>query len=143
MTGPDAASAQTDLDALKALQADAPGLERIEKLLDRFNVFETIGFVGQELVHSRFLAFLFDPTQNHGFGDLFLKSFLRKLAESTDEVTLPRAFAIADDQSLGRTRVATEVNTGDGRIDILLLNEDQRWAVIIENKVWARVNKRR
>ncbi len=54
----ESASTQADFEALKALQADAPELERIENLLDRFNVFETIGFVGQEVMRSRFLAFL-------------------------------------------------------------------------------------
>ena len=38
---------KTDLEALMALQADASKLERIESPLNRFNVFEAIGFVGQ------------------------------------------------------------------------------------------------
>jgi hypothetical protein len=65
-------STEADLEALRALQADASELERIQNLHDRFNVFETIGFVGQEVVHPRFLAFLLDPKQNHGLGDLCL-----------------------------------------------------------------------
>lgn len=70
-----------DLEALRALQADASELERVEELLGRFNVFETIGFTNQELMHSRFLAFLLDPKRNHGLGDLFLRSFLRNCSE--------------------------------------------------------------
>ena len=49
---------EDDLEALRALQEDAPELDRIEALLDRFNVFEAIGFVGQELMHSKFLALI-------------------------------------------------------------------------------------
>jgi hypothetical protein len=128
---------KADLDALKALQADTSELERIESLLDRFNVFETIGFISQETMHSRFLAFLLDPHQNHGLGDHFLRSFLQKVSESTDKVSLPQAFDSADDGSLGQTTVHTEVYTGDGRIDVLLLNEAGKWAVIIENKTWS------
>ncbi len=137
MSESEAASAQADLDALTALQADAPELERLEALLDRFNVFETIGFVGQEVMHSRFLAFLLDPKQSHGLGDFFLKKMLRKLSESTDRTSLPKAFDSAEDGSLDQTKVQTEVYTGDGRIDILLLNEVGQWAMIIENKVWT------
>ncbi len=68
---------QNDLEALRALQADAQELERIERLLNRFNVFETIGSVDQELMHSNFLASLLDPRQNHGLGDTFLRRLLR------------------------------------------------------------------
>ena len=60
---------QADLEALEALQADASELERIEELLDRFNVFEAIGFVDNEVMHSNFLAFLFDPKRNDGLKD--------------------------------------------------------------------------
>ncbi len=137
MSESEAASTQADLDALKALEADASELERIEGLLDRFNIFEVIGFVGQEVAHSRFLAFLLDPKQNHGLGDLFLKSLLQKVSETPDGASLPRDLSNADDGSLSQTTVQTEVYTGDGRIDILLLNEVGQWAMIIENKIWT------
>ena len=51
MTESEAGSTQADLEALKALEADAPELERIESLLDRFNVFETINFINDEEMH--------------------------------------------------------------------------------------------
>jgi hypothetical protein len=73
----------SNLEALEALQADTPELERLEGLLHRFNFFETIGFVGQELMHSRFLAFLLDPNQSHGLGVLFLKRFLEAEIQRT------------------------------------------------------------
>ncbi len=65
-----------DLEVLRALQADAQELECIKSLLDRFNMFETIGFVDQDLMHSNFLAPLLDPRQNHGLGDAFLEEDL-------------------------------------------------------------------
>ncbi len=67
---------KNNLEALRALEADASELECIEALLNRFNVFETIGFVDQELMHSNFLASLLDPRQNHGLGDAFLEEDL-------------------------------------------------------------------
>lgn len=130
----EAVSAQTDQEALGALQADASELERIKGLLDRFNVFEAIGFVRQEVKHSSFLAFLLDPKQTHDLGDLFLRRFLRKASESTNKDSLP---PINHDGSLDQTTVHTEVFTDDGRIDILLLNEVGAWAMIVENKVWT------
>lgn len=130
-------STEADLEALKALQADVSELQRIENLLDRFNVFETIGFVNQELMHSRFLAFLLDPHQNHAAGNLFLRSFLRKVSESSNRLTSSQPFGSVNDRELDQTTVRTEVPTEDGRIDILLLNEAGKWAMIIENKIWS------
>ncbi len=114
-----------DLEALRALQTDASELERIEALLNRFNVFETIGFVDQELMHSNFLASLLDPRQPHGLGDAFLRRLL-------DEASLPN-FLDLRDEDLGQTLVRREWQN----VDILLTNESHRFAVIIENKIWS------
>jgi GNAT superfamily N-acetyltransferase len=79
---------KTDFEAIRALEADASELERIEVLLDRFNVFETIGFITKETAHSRFLAFLLDPRQKHGLGSLLLKRMLREALASADKPPL-------------------------------------------------------
>jgi hypothetical protein len=64
----------TDREALESLVIDNPDLERLEALLDRFNLFEALGIVRQELRHSDLLAFILDPRQPHGLGDAFLKA---------------------------------------------------------------------
>ena len=64
---------ELDRKALEALVVDNPDLERLEALLDQFNIFEVIGATWQELRHSDFLTFLLDPQQNRGLGDAFLK----------------------------------------------------------------------
>jgi hypothetical protein len=137
MSESETTSTEADIEALKALQADASELERIENLLDRFNVFEAIGFGKQETMHSQFLAFLLDPAQNHGLGDLFLMRFLEKVSEFNDESAAPKVSVSAENGYLDQTRVETEIHTGDGRVDILLLNGAGRWAMVIENKIWT------
>ncbi len=89
MSESETASTKADLETLKALQADASELEGIESLLDQFNVFEAIGFVNQEVMHSQFLAFLLGSNQNHGLGDLFLKRFLGESSDSANRFSLP------------------------------------------------------
>lgn len=126
----EAASTRADLEALKAMQADVSELEHTENLLDRFNVFEAIGFIGQELMHSRLLAFLLDPNESHGLGTSFLEGFLQKVSESTDSVSLP-----SGGSDLRQATVRTEVPTGDGRMDILLTDKASQWAMMIENKI--------
>ncbi len=118
-----ATSTRSDLETLKALEADTPELECIEAHLDRFNIFEAIGFVDQELMHSQFLASLLDPRQNHGLGDAFLKKLLDEASISLD----------LRDEDLSQTLVHREWRN----VDILLTNETHRFAVIIENKIWT------
>ncbi len=68
-------------------------------------------------------------------GNSFLAGLLRKGLETDRVVSLPLANDNADGGGLGRTTVHTEVYTDDGRIDILLLNEAGKWAMVIENKI--------
>ncbi|MCC7362075.1 MAG: PD-(D/E)XK nuclease family protein [Anaerolineales bacterium] len=120
-----------DRQALEALIIDNPELERLEALLGQFNLFEAIGAVRQELRHSDFLAFLLDPAQNHGLGDAFLRQFLLKARQSTalwPPLLSPINLAVWD---LDDTLVLREWHN----IDILLVNERHRFAVIIENKI--------
>jgi len=66
-----------DLKALEDFSVGNRDLERLEALLDRFNIFEAIGMVSQELSHSKFLTYLLDPRGNHGLGDAFVKRLLQ------------------------------------------------------------------
>ncbi len=133
-------STQADFEALKALEADAPELERIESLLDRFNVFELVGFVNNELTHSDFLAFLLDPKRNDGLGDLFIKGVLRETLTLAQKTLPPLVFGGLDrvlENLDGMDLSQTLVRREDYDIDILLTNEDYKLAVIIENKIGA------
>jgi hypothetical protein len=54
-------------------------LQRLENALRKFNLFDSLKLVWQEVKHSDFLAYLLDPQQNHGLGDIFLKSLLQSV----------------------------------------------------------------
>src|SRR3712207_3798178 len=66
MSGAEIVRTEQDRKALEDFVVGNEDLERLEALLDRFNIFEAIGVVRQELRHSDFLAYLFDPRGNHG-----------------------------------------------------------------------------
>ena len=123
----------TERQALEELIIDNPDLERLESLLDEFNIFEAIGMVNQEIRHSTFLAFLLDPNQNHGMGDAFLKRLLQKVLAGTQETALPVSLIDLDIWSLDESAVFCERHN----IDILLLNETHKLAIIIENKIYS------
>ncbi len=90
--------------ALRALVEDSD-FRRLRKLLDRFNIFEAIGVVRQELRHSDLLAFFLDPKGSHGLGDAFVKRLLQEglgLAGGAARTITPSDLA---DWSLGSASV--------------------------------------
>jgi hypothetical protein len=116
---------------LEALVVDNPDLERLEALLDQFNIFEVIGAVRQELRHSDFLAFLLDPQQNHGLGDAFLKKLLQKVLMAGLDTKVPITLIDLDVWSLAHMRVMREWHN----IDILLVDDSHQLIILIENKI--------
>lgn len=120
-----------DREHLERLVVDNPDLERLESLLDQFNIFEAIGAVRQELRHSDFLAFLLDPRQPHGLGDALLKSLLQKVLLANRDADLPVSLIDLDVWSLEDAAVSREWQS----IDVLLIDEANQLVVIIENKI--------
>lgn len=120
-----------DRKALENLVVDNPELEQLEALLDQFNIFEAMGAVRQELRHSDFLAFLLNPQQNHGLGDVFVKRLLQKAISPPHGVSPPITPIDLDIWSLDDIVVLREWQN----IDILLLDAGHHLTVIIENKI--------
>lgn len=117
--------------ALESFLLDNPDLERLESLLDQFNIFEAIGVIRQEMRHSDFLAFLLAPDQNHGLGDAFARRLLQRAVLSADDPSLPISAIELDVWNLGQLRVLREWHN----IDLLLVDDLNRLAVVIENKI--------
>lgn len=113
---------------------DNPDLERLEALLGQFNIFEAIGAVRQELRHSDFLASLLSPQQSHGLGDILLRSLLQKVLLANRDADVPINLIDLDVWSLEETVALREWYD----IDIMLLNEPNKLAVLIENKIDSR-----
>lgn len=92
---------------------------------EKYNIFSVLGLETNEVrTHSAFLASLLDPDGNHGVGSAFLDAFVNamhyeKLQLNTKE-----------------SSVNVEYDTGNGRIDILISDNNKK-AIIIENKIYA------
>lgn len=121
----------TDIKVLEDFVVGNSELEELEVLLEKFNIFEAIGVVRQELRHSNFLAFLLDPNQNHGLGEAFLKRFLQRAISGAQVSHLPITPIDLDSWDLHNAIVHREWQN----IDILILEEEIKLAVLIENKI--------
>lgn len=107
-----------------------PDLQQLEQALEQFNIFEAIGMVKQETKHSRFLAFLLDPNQNHGLGDHFLKQLLMN---SLTAENAPFSLIDIDVTDFDHAIVLTEWRN----IDIFIYDETAQVTITIENKVFS------
>jgi len=114
---------------LENFVVDNGQLEDLESLLSRFNIFEAIGMVRQEIRHSNFLAFLLNPSASHRLGDIVLKTFLKRLLMDANNASI--SLIDVDVADLTDTQVRREWEN----IDILLYSPKNRIVCAIENKV--------
>ena len=119
----------TDQQLLESFVVDNEDLEQLEALLAEFNIFEALGAVRQELRHSDFLAFLLDPSQNHGLGDSFLKRLLKRVLIGA--AASPLSAVEIDVADMRGAIVRREWQS----IDILIHDPDNRLVCAVENKI--------
>ena len=117
--------------SLEAFLFDNSEFELLEQLVNPFNVFEAIGVTRQELRHSDFLAFLLDPSQNHGLADTFTRRFLQAAIRGQNRLDLPMSAIELDVSDLDQVEIRREWQN----IDILVRDARNRCAFLIENKV--------
>lgn len=94
---------------------------------EEINILDVLGFTDEELRHSKFLAYLFNPLETHAQGNLFFEIFL-------SEVGLPKEYAKID------YKVKTEETHEESRIDIEIVSKkggEDGFIIHIENKVGA------
>jgi len=123
---------KTDIEYLEDFIHSNPELERLESLVDEFNIFTSLKIIDAEIRHSNFLAWLLDPSETHGLGSYFLKSFLKRVAYRASQVVLeyPTIFEV-DGWDLDQAEVYREWRN----IDILIADSANRFACVIENKI--------
>ena len=116
---------------MEAFVVDNVELESLEAYVGQFNIFEALGAVRQEVRHSDLLAFLLDPTENHGLDDLFARKLLQRAISSAGDPELPVSPIDLDVWDLDELIVRREWQN----IDILLEDPVNQFIVVIENKV--------
>ena len=121
-----------DIETLKSFIDDNEDLEQLESILDRFNIFESLGLVRQEIRHSAFLRWLLDPAETHGLGDYWLRRFLKMVIKGGEEKPGNRLSLFdLDGWDLSQAEVRKEWNY----IDLLIVDNRNMFVCVIENKV--------
>ena len=109
---------------------------------NRFNPFQFLRT--DEMGLSKILAFLLDPTETHGQGDLFLNSFLKFinkhqfLAYQKVNIYLEKITKEENDE------ITNETTNKNGRHDIFIegiLDNKISWVISIENKLQGAIDQ--
>ena len=101
---------------------------------NRFNPFQFLRT--DEMGLSKILAFLLDPTETHGQGDLFLNSFLKFIGK--------HQFLAYKKVNIYREKTTKETTKENRRHDIIiegLLDNKIAWVISIENKLQGAVDR--
>jgi hypothetical protein len=101
-----------------------------------FNIFRALHKVHDEkFLHSRFIAYLLSPESKHGMEDTFLKKFVEMIPELKNIINIDQK-----DLKLDNWKVYPHENDKSEKenIDILIINEVEQKAIIIENKIYAK-----
>ncbi len=123
-----------ELADLEQFVVDNDDLLALESQIGRFNIFDAVGIAHVEIRHSNFLAFILDPAESHGLGQLFLKAVLMDLLKKADAELRPFSPIELDGTDLRGVKVRREWE----HIDLLITCQEPRFAVLIENKVGSR-----
>ena len=119
--------------ALECFVIENKDLELLEDKLASFNLFEAIGMYGQEIRHSTTLAFFLDPSKGHGLGQYFLKKVLKGFASSAKGKVEISPIDI-DCADLADVEVRREWEN----IDLLLISNENKLVIAVENKIFSR-----
>lgn len=114
--------------ALKEFLLDINCLEELLPWSGKFNLFDVLKASRNEIRHSNVLAWLLDANENHEIGDTFIKRTIQDLIkDSTSQSNIFRLLLL-DFYSFSVYREWKN-------IDILMLSNDEKIAIAIENKV--------
>lgn len=71
----------SDEEALHRFLMDAECLDALMPWTESFNIFDVLKTSDSAAYHNRMLAWLLDPKESHGMGDLFLRSMIQELVQ--------------------------------------------------------------
>ena len=133
-------------EAIRQLALDIHLLDELREMNNKFNIFNVLGVDQYEIRHSNMLAWLLDPQGNHGFGESFLKNFLRLVFKERKKENADIKFPVDENlliYNLSNFKVEREVKTISQKnrfMDIVLtgnINFQKKIKIVIENKIHA------
>lgn len=124
-----------NLKCIEEFLMDIEILDKINTKISKFNAFESLGIVNNEIRHSNVLAWLFNPNDNHGLDDIFLKKFIQKIVYKNRQAFLNKngKFDLISTSLMDYHDFI--VRREYRNIDLLIYSEKNKFVLVIENKI--------
>lgn len=129
-------SAPEVMDALTALErfvVENDDLLALEEAIGRFNIFDALRIDRVEIRHSNFFAWLLDPAESHGQGDLFLNAILMDLLKQAPSQKRPLSPVDLDGIEISGVEIRREWHN----VDLLIVAKQPHFVIAVENKIDA------
>lgn len=118
-------------ETLNKFLDDISCLNELKKWGSDFNIFDVLNIAKAEIRHSNVLAWLLDPKGNHGLGDSVLYNLLSEVLASNPDCPHRQT------RLLLLNLKSFDVRREEGHIDILLVSNDEKFVIAIENKTFS------
>jgi len=123
---------ETPQEAMERFVIENDDLLRLEEAIGRFNIFDALGVARAEIRHSNFLAWLLDPGESHGHGDLFLKAVVMDMLRQTEPALRPLSPLALDGVEMSGVVVKRE---WPAKTDLCISCATPPFVLAVENKV--------
>lgn len=121
---------KADFESLQNFLLNIESLNKLDSSFTKLNLFDILKIGRVEIRHSNVLAWIFDPKENHGLSDSFIKGFFHILINQN--IVKEKKTAI---KLLMMNYHNFSVRREWKHIDLLLVAEDEKVVVCIENKI--------
>lgn len=120
-------------EAIKNFLLDINCLDALKPWISKINIFDILKISRTEIRHSNILAWLLDANENHGIGDIFIRSVIQRLIQNNLDYFNSNKINVLELLTLDFSNftIMREWNN----IDILLLSQKDRFVICIENKI--------
>lgn len=122
---------QEQVELLEDFILNNEDLEALESIVDKFNIFSSLGIINQEVRHSNFLAWLLDPNETHNLSEYFTTTFLKQVVKNNPMPVSEISLVDVDTLDLSGMQVYREWNN----IDVFMVDDEHKLVCVIENKV--------
>lgn len=118
-----------DMDSLKNFLLDTSLLEELENSFNnKPNIFSILKVENREIRHSNLLAWLLNPKENHNLGNTFLSKFIETFVKLHIKENNAVKLLLMNYDNF-------KIRREWKYIDLLLLNEEEKVAFVVENKI--------
>lgn len=125
----------TEEQAIENFLMDIDCLEKLKPWIDKQNIFDILKLSTQEIRHSNFLAWLFNPNESHSFGDRIIKDVICKLIRENRAFCKEIGFESIKMMLLDYSSFS--IYREKEHIDLLMISDVEQIIFCFENKVFS------